>query len=230
MTTEHLLDSDRLARVDRAYDSPPLWYDIRGFFILCLSYRSTVWAQVAFFGNNMGPRHLEAAIGTATLFSIILWWRKLRGIAPVETVGFDYAEAMLEGAKARLGRDKHVSLVRRDVAQLEFPSNSFDTANIANAVHCFPDVDAGLREVARVLKPGGTLAVNALLTPRRSSLLGAVASRINTWGVRKGILNQVFTETAINSHLTSAGFEVVRAQRSGNTFNILARKPIGGGS
>ncbi len=52
---------ESLAKIEKAYDSPPLWYDIRGFFVLTFAYRSTLWAQIALFGNNIGPRHLEGA-------------------------------------------------------------------------------------------------------------------------------------------------------------------------
>ena len=216
-----------LSSVDRAYDSPPFWYDIRGFLILCFSYRSTLWAQVRLFGSNMGPTHLEGAIGTATLFCLILWWRRRTGRPQSETVGFDYAEKMLQGAVARLKNDAHVALVRRDVAQLDFENEAFDTANIANALHCFPNVAAALVEMARVLKPNGTLALNALITPRGPRPLRAIANRINRWGIRKGILNQVFEPHTVIEHLKSAGFEIIESTISGNTLNVVARKPAG---
>lgn len=212
-----------LEQVERAYDSPPWWYDVRGFFILCVAYQSTVWAQIRFFSANMGPKHLEAAIGTATLFELILRWRKWRHLPTVHTVGFDYAEPMLAGARQRLlGRDE-VELLRADIAQLQFADETFDSANIANAIHCLPDVETGLKELARVLKPRGTLALNALLTPRRSPLRW-VAKRIEAWGIQKGILHTVFEEPAVLAHLARAGFTVEHSHRTGNTLNVVARK------
>lgn len=213
-----------LEKLERAYDSPPWWYDVRGFMILCFSYRSTLWAQVRFFSANMGAQHLEAAIGTATLFSIIRRWRKFRGVPSNHTVGFDYAEPMLEGARHRLGDAPDLTLLRADVARLDFPDNTFDSANIANAVHCFPDVDAGLIELHRVLKPGATLALNALLVPTGSAPFKWLSNRINEWGIRKGILHAVFTQAAVHQHLERAGFEITGSHRSGNTLNVLARK------
>ncbi len=214
-----------LEKLERAYDSPPWWYDVRGFFILCFSYRSTLWAQVKFFSANMGAKHLEAAIGTATLFSIIRRWRKLRGVPDNHTFGFDYAEPMLDGARHRLGDAPDLTLFRADVARLDFADNTFDSANIANAVHCFPDVDAGLVELHRVLKPGATLALNALLVPTGIAPLKWLSNRINDWGLEKGILHGVFTEASVHRHLVKTGYEVVEARRRGNTLNVIARKP-----
>ncbi len=213
-----------LEKVDRAYDSPPWWYDVRGFLILCFSYRSTVWAQVAFFSANMSARHLEAAIGTGTLFAIIMWWRRWRGAPAIRVVGFDYAEAMLAGARHRFEHRPDITLLRADVANLPFPPGSFDSANIANAVHCFPDVGAGLAELSRVLRPSGTLALNALVRPRGWAPFRWLSNRINAWGMRKGILHDVFEESAMIEAVRRAGFEVVRSLRTGNTLNVLARK------
>ena len=47
-----------------------------------------------------------------------------------------------------------------DAGALTFANDTFDTVNIANSVHCLPDVDAGLRETLRAPEPGGTLAAN----------------------------------------------------------------------
>ncbi len=220
-----MTDQLSLEKLEQAYDSPPWWYDVRGFFILCFSYRSSLWAQVRFFSANMGPRHLEAAIGTATLFSIIRRWRALRGLARTHTVGFDYAEPMLAGARRRLGEAPDVTLLRADVARLDFPDATFDSANIANAVHCFPDVGAGLVELSRVLKPGGRLAVNALLVPSGAAPLKWLSNRINAWGMRKGILHDVFTEAQVHEHMTTAGFAIVASERTGNTLNVIGEKP-----
>ena len=75
MTT--LTHTEKLDKIEAAYSSEPWWYDIRGFFILTFSYRSTLWNQIALFSKNIGENHLEVAIGSGTLFDIILKWRKL---------------------------------------------------------------------------------------------------------------------------------------------------------
>jgi ubiquinone/menaquinone biosynthesis C-methylase UbiE len=114
-----------------------------------------------------------------------------------------------------------------DAAALPYPDASFDSANIANAVHCFPDVDGALRETLRVLTPGATCAANVLLHPRGIPPSRVIANRINAWGMRKGILVCPYDEMVILDKLVEAGFEIVRKDVIGNTLNVLARKPAG---
>jgi ubiquinone/menaquinone biosynthesis C-methylase UbiE len=211
--------------IAEAYRSPPWWYDARGFLILTFAYNSTLPAQLRFFGANMGPRHLEVACGTGTLLEMTLGWRRRRRLPASRIVAIDYAESMLAGAMRRFrGRDD-IELKHADVAELPYPSDSFDTANIANSVHCFPEVDAGLREVQRVLKPGGVLAANVLLYPEGGGPLAAIANRINAWGIRKGILFTPFRAADVRSRLQAAGFEVIDEARRGNCLEVRARKP-----
>lgn len=211
--------------IAKAYDSPPWWYDARGFLILTFAYNSTIWNQLRFFGPNFGPHHLEVACGTGTLLEMILKWRRRRGMPATHVVGIDYAEPMLEGARRRFAGDDQVDIRHADATRLPFPDEGFDTANIANAVHCLPDADAALREVFRVLRPGGTLAANVLLYPRTPWPFRAIAERINRWGMRKGILCTPFVADDVRARIVAAGFEITGATISGNCLNVLARKP-----
>lgn len=216
---------ESLSKIEKAYDSPPLWYDIRGFFVLTFAYRSTLWAQVALFGNNIGPRHLEGAIGSGTLFGIILAWKKITGRSiDAEIVGFDYAPSMLAGAIRRFKTTPRMRLMQSDVAALDLPDDYFDSANVANAIHCFPDVDAGLKEIGRVLKPGGKLAVNVLLYPRGIQPFKWISEKIDAWGIRKGILYTPYEQADIRARIVKAGFDIYFEEVSGNTFNVVARK------
>ena len=220
-----MITDESLDKIEKAYDSPPLWYDIRGFFVLTFAYRSSLWTQIALFGNHIGPRHLEAAIGSGTLLGIILGWKRLTG-HPVDSdiVGFDYAPAMLAGAIRRFRDTPRMRLMQSDVAALDLPTDYFDTASVANAIHCFPDVDAGLRELCRVLKPGGQLIVNVLLYPRGIQPFKWIAEKINVWGARKGILYTPYEQGDILARIVRAGFEIEREEVAGNTLNLIARK------
>lgn len=222
---KRMTPDESLAKIERAYDSPPLWYDVRGFGILTFAYQSTLWEQISLFGSNMGRRHLECAIGSGTLFGIILAWKRIRARElPAEMVGFDYAPSMLAGAIRRFKRTPNVRLMQADVAALDLPDDYFDTANVANALHCFPDVDAGLREIRRVLKVGGTFAVNVLLYPEGLQPFRWIAERIDAWGMKKGILFTPYRRDDIRRRIIDAGFDIVRESQTGNTYNVLAKK------
>ena len=207
-----------------AYDSQPWWYDLRGFLILTFAYNSTLTHQLRFFSPNFGPRHLELACGTGTLLDMVLRWRKWKRQPEVSIVGVDYAEPMLAGAERRFAGRKNIELRHADAAALPYPDASFDTVNLANAIHCLPNVPGALREVARVLKPGGTFATNALLYPRGPWPFRQIARRIDEWGMRKGILYTPFEPSEVRRHIAAAGFEVVREKIAGNCLDVLARK------
>lgn len=211
--------------IAQAYRSEPWWYDVRGFFILTFAYNSTLPAQLAFFGPNFGSRHLEVACGTGTLLELFLKWRRWKKLPAVEIVGVDYAESMLAGAIHRFRGQPGMTFLHADVAEMPLDDASFDTANVANAVHCFPDVDAGLRGILRVLKPGGTMAANVLLYPRGVWPLRAIAERINRWGMKKGILYTPYEQADIRRRIVEAGFEIVSERVAGNCYDVLARRP-----
>lgn len=215
-----------VAKIARAYDAPTWWYDLRGFFILTFAYRSSLFSQLRLFGDNIGAQHLEVAVGSGTLLDLVL--RRRRWINAPEIgriVAFDCAPSMLDGARERFAHEPAIELVRADVARLPYCDESFDTANIANAVHCFPDVDGAFVELARVLRPGGTLALNALLAPRGGRFARAIAQRINAWGIAKGILESTLAEPDLRARLERAGFVIEQSRITGNTADIVARKP-----
>jgi ubiquinone/menaquinone biosynthesis C-methylase UbiE len=208
-----------------AYSSPPWWYDVRGFFILTFAYNSTLWRQLRFFAPNFGARHLEVACGTGTLLELVLRWRRLKGLAETAVVGVDYAETMLAGARRRFARWANVELRRADAAKLPYPDCAFDTANIANSIHCFPDVQGALSDIFRVLKPGGSLAVNVLLYPRGPWPFRQIADRLDRWGIQKGILYTPYTREEIRRRIEREGFAILSESVSGNCYDVLARKP-----
>ena len=73
-------------------------------------------------------------------------------------IGIDFSAKMLSFAKTRAKESAaHVRLMQMDVQQMSFADNTFDTV-VSTCVFCsVPDPIAGLREICRVLKPGGRL-------------------------------------------------------------------------
>jgi demethylmenaquinone methyltransferase / 2-methoxy-6-polyprenyl-1,4-benzoquinol methylase len=85
-------------------------------------------------------------------------------------IGADFVRRMLE-----LGRHKSPRLapVNADALDLPFPDQSFDGAMVGWGVRNLVDLDAGLAEAARVLKPGSRLVILEMALPRRRLLRAA---------------------------------------------------------
>jgi len=209
-----------------AYDSEPWWYDVRGFFILTFAYNNTLTRQIKFFAKNFGPKHIEIGCGSGTLLEIVLYFRKWKKLSQSQITAIDYAEPMLIGARRRFAKWSDVEVQHGDAGHLSFADASFDTANIANSVHCFPEVDKALHETFRILKPGGTLALNVLLYPRGMWPWKAIANSIDNWGMRKGILYTPYEKNDIRQRILNAGFELDSESISGNCYYAVARKPV----
>jgi ubiquinone/menaquinone biosynthesis C-methylase UbiE len=96
-----------------------------------------------------------------------------RDIAPAaQLVGIDISHGMLDFA-----RKHHTRLVRGDSTRLPFADETFDTIFARSLLHHLPDPEAGVREMARVLKPGGELVVLDTHKTVISALPRAIANR-----------------------------------------------------
>jgi demethylmenaquinone methyltransferase / 2-methoxy-6-polyprenyl-1,4-benzoquinol methylase len=77
--------------------------------------------------------------------------------------GLDFSEPMLERARRKSGT---VEWVRGDLLALPFADESFDAATVGFGIRNVDSLEAGLRELARVLRPGGRLACLEITRPR----------------------------------------------------------------
>jgi demethylmenaquinone methyltransferase/2-methoxy-6-polyprenyl-1,4-benzoquinol methylase len=79
-----------------------------------------------------------------------------------EVVGVDFAGAMLKIGLDKVRRaslDSRVHLAQGDATQLPLPDRSFDAAVVAFGIRNVVDLDGACRELRRVLRPGGRLAI-----------------------------------------------------------------------
>jgi demethylmenaquinone methyltransferase/2-methoxy-6-polyprenyl-1,4-benzoquinol methylase len=103
-----------------------------------------------------GDRVLDACCGTGDLAVAA----HARGAS---VVGLDFSERMLERARRK---DAAVEWVHGDMLALPFGDESFDAVTVGFGVRNVEDLDGGLRELRRVLRPGGRLGILEITTPR----------------------------------------------------------------
>lgn len=89
-------------------------------------------------------------------------------LQPEAVVGVDISEGMLEVGRKKLLQlelDKNITLHVGDSLNLEFEDNSFDAATVAFGVRNFVNLEQGIKEMCRVLKPGGHLVILEMSEP-----------------------------------------------------------------
>ncbi|MFF9128404.1 class I SAM-dependent methyltransferase [Streptomyces sp. NPDC014889] len=111
-------------------------------------------AAVAELGLREGDRVLDAGCGTGRALPPL---RAAVGASGV-VVGADLTWAMLEAA-VRAGRDQEGLLLLADAGELPLVSESFDAVFAAGLIAHLPHPAENLRELRRVVHPGGTLAL-----------------------------------------------------------------------
>ena len=88
---------------------------------------------------------------------------------PDKIIGIDISEGMLEIGKKKMrarGLEQKIELQTGDSENLTFPDNYFDAVIVSFGVRNFENLERGLSEMHRVLKPGGTAVVLEFSKPR----------------------------------------------------------------
>ena len=89
-------------------------------------------------------------------------------LRPQKIIGADISEGMMQIGMQKVaakGLDSIISFAREDCTKLTFADNTFDAVTAAFGIRNFSDLDKGLAEMCRVLKPGGHLSIVELTTP-----------------------------------------------------------------
>ena len=166
----------RMTRTTQArYDRLALVYDAMEAFIERFRFsgwRQQLWSQA----RGDGLRILEVGVGTG---------KNMPYYPPGAVVtGIDLSPGMMDRARRRAGRmGIEADLQSMDVQQLNFPDDSFDAA-VASFVFCsVPDPVLRLRELARVVKPGGQIVLLEHMRAR-NPVLGKLMDWLNPLVVR----------------------------------------------
>ena len=107
-----------------------------------------------------GSRALDVATGTGDLAVELA----SRGAS---VIGMDFSAAMLERARAKA---PGLTFEEGDAQALAYPDASFDAATVGFGARNFGDLPLGLREMVRVVKPGGRVVILEITTPQKPPL------------------------------------------------------------
>jgi SAM-dependent methyltransferase len=152
------------------------------------------------------------------------------GYRPARVVGVDISERILETARATAA-PLEPELVRANLESLPLANDAFDLVLCTQVIEHLLDVEAGVRELARVLRPGGTLI---LTTDNRRRYVSKVLAAPRTAVVRALRLRHRyphfdfphtdFTREQLAALVARVRLEVVSAE----TFRFSIARPIGG--
>jgi len=150
-----------------------------------------------------------------------LAFRALRVDQALRYVAADLSPVMLERAarRAEQRRLKQVEFVQANVERLPFEEASFDHAVTYNGLHCFPNPEAALVELGRVLRPGGELRGTAVIagTGRRHDALIRLNQRGGTFG-------RVGDRRALQGWLEAAGLSEIQLEPHGALAHFSGRR------
>jgi len=179
------------------------------------------------------PKHiLDLATGTAD-FAI-----EALSLNPDKVTGVDISAGMLDMGRIKLknkGLEHKIELVLGDSERLPFSNNSFDAATVAFGVRNFENLDKGLTDINRVLRPGAKLVVLEFSRPAKFPVkqfynfyfrfilpvIGRLVSKDQTAYTYLPESVQAFPEgKAFLAHMQLAGFEKLKEKRL--TFGICS--------
>jgi demethylmenaquinone methyltransferase/2-methoxy-6-polyprenyl-1,4-benzoquinol methylase len=152
-------------QVAAMFDKIAFRYDFLNRFLsagIDVSWRKKAIKQLL----ALQPQHiLDVATGTG---DVAILAEKI--LHPVKITGIDISEGMLDiGRKKleKLGLKDKIELLQGDSEKINFADNSFDAITVAFGVRNFQNLEAGLTEMLRVLKPGGKLVVLEFSRPKQ---------------------------------------------------------------
>jgi demethylmenaquinone methyltransferase / 2-methoxy-6-polyprenyl-1,4-benzoquinol methylase len=207
---------DRLdpADVERMFDRIAGPYDLMNRLMTAGLDRR--WRSIAAreTGVGRGASVLDACCGTGDL---ALELARLVGRSG-QVTGLDFSAEMLRRAECKSpGPDgATIQWVRGDATAMPFADGSFAAATIAFGLRNLPDPEAGLRELARVVRPGGRVVCLEITRPEHGALKGFYS----LWFDR-GIpaLGKVFDRSGAYSYLPASVRRFPGPEQLGEAFH-----------
>ncbi len=190
-------DSVQIEKLIREYTALAPSYDDRWSAYLHASFTMTLEQMT----DLPAERVLDVACGTGQLLGLLA-----ERTAQPELIGIDRVPAMLEVAKQRLG--KKATFLEGEAQHLPFEDAHFQLVTSTNALHYFPDADGALREIRRVISPGGNLIITDWC---RNYISMKVLNRLLPWTQHAHV--HTFNTIELKNSLSDAGFSIIGETR-----------------
>lgn len=157
-------NSGKKVQVARMFDNISHRYDFLNHFLSLGIDKAWRKKAIALLKPHQPKLLLDVATGTA---DFALQALKLN---PEKVIGVDISEGMLEVGRHKIkarSLEHKIELAYGDSENLPFEENKFDAVTVAFGVRNFENLEKGLREIFRVLKPGGKVVVLEFSRPRK---------------------------------------------------------------
>jgi len=151
--------------------------------------------------NDKPKQILDVATGTCDM--AIISYKLLR---PEKITGIDISGEMLKVGRKKIEKEGLTSVIELqtgDSETINFADNSFDAVTVAFGVRNFENLESGLKEMLRVLKPGGKLIVLEFSRPRTKIFrslynlyMSIVAPEVARWIARNKKAYQYLNQSA----------------------------------
>ena len=160
------------------FDKIAFRYDFLNRFLsagIDVSWRKKAIKQL----KPLQPKYiLDVATGTA---DVAILTQKI--LHPIKITGIDISNGMLEIGRKKIDQlqlNDQIELLQGDSETIGFADNSFDAITVAFGVRNFQNLEKGLAEMLRVLKPGGKLVVLEFSRPKQFLFKGIYNLYMNT--------------------------------------------------
>ena len=158
-------DGHKAEQVEKMFDSIAPTYDLLNHFLSLGIDKHWRKAAINSLKRYKPKDILDVATGTGD-FAILA----SKMLAPDKLTGIDISEGMLDVGRKKIDKNKLGSVVsfqKDDCLNLSFADGSFDAVTVAYGIRNFENLERGLSEMLRVLRPGGRLAIIELTSPQK---------------------------------------------------------------
>ena len=179
-------DGSKKEQVSEMFDRIAPRYDFMNRFLSAGTDISWRRKAIRILKMDRPKTILDVATGTADMAIMAA-----KMIRPERIVGIDISEKMLEIGRKKVEKEQvgtKIDLLGGDGETINFPENSFDGVTVAFGVRNFENLEKGLKEILRVLKPGAQLVVLEFSKPVIPGVkalynlyMGVVAPQMAKW-------------------------------------------------